>query len=134
MSGWLDLTQLGLAPNQKHQAFLGAPKIVHCGLRTITRCLVDAYVPVLVTRSERQIMGVSCTCCNIQLRLYVERLTSIKRTLYRSCAQNLPKIGQLYLARRSPLSNRLLEQLTMRSKFAFGLSSHSLFGRGIGPL
>jgi len=31
MSGWLDLTQLGLAPNQKHQAFLGAPKIVQCG-------------------------------------------------------------------------------------------------------
>jgi hypothetical protein len=31
MSGWFDLTQLGLAPNQKHQAFLGAPKIVHCG-------------------------------------------------------------------------------------------------------
>ena len=31
MSGWLDLSQLGLAPNQKHQAFLGAPKIVHCG-------------------------------------------------------------------------------------------------------
>jgi hypothetical protein len=31
MSGWLDLTQLGLAPNQKHQALLGAPKIVHCG-------------------------------------------------------------------------------------------------------
>ena len=31
MSGWLDLTQLGLAPNQKHQAFLGAPKIVHRG-------------------------------------------------------------------------------------------------------
>jgi hypothetical protein len=22
---------LGLAPNQKHQAFLGAPKVVHCG-------------------------------------------------------------------------------------------------------
>jgi hypothetical protein len=32
MSGWLDLTQLGLAPNQKHQALLGAPKTVHCGL------------------------------------------------------------------------------------------------------
>ena len=32
MSGCLDLAQLGLAPNQKHQAFLGAPKIVHCGL------------------------------------------------------------------------------------------------------
>jgi hypothetical protein len=31
MSGWLDLAQLGLAPNQKHQALLGAPKIVHCG-------------------------------------------------------------------------------------------------------
>ena len=31
MSGWLDLTQLGLAPNQKHQALLGAPKIVQCG-------------------------------------------------------------------------------------------------------
>jgi len=31
MSGWLDLTQLELAPNQKHQALLGAPKIVHCG-------------------------------------------------------------------------------------------------------
>jgi hypothetical protein len=31
MSGWLDLTQLGLAPNQKHQALLGAPKIIHCG-------------------------------------------------------------------------------------------------------
>ena len=31
MSGLLDLTQLGLAPNQKHQALLGAPKIVHCG-------------------------------------------------------------------------------------------------------
>ena len=31
MSGWLDLAQLGLAPNQKHQAFLGAPKFVHCG-------------------------------------------------------------------------------------------------------
>lgn len=31
MSGWLDLTQLGLAPNQKHQALLGAPKIGHCG-------------------------------------------------------------------------------------------------------
>ncbi len=30
MSGWLNLTQLGLAPNQKHQAFLGAPKIVQC--------------------------------------------------------------------------------------------------------
>jgi hypothetical protein len=29
MSGWLDLAQLGLAPNQKHQALLGAPKIVH---------------------------------------------------------------------------------------------------------
>jgi hypothetical protein len=28
MSGWLDLSQLGLAPNQKHQALLGAPKIV----------------------------------------------------------------------------------------------------------
>jgi len=33
MSGWLDLTQSGLAPNQKHQALLGAPKIVHCGER-----------------------------------------------------------------------------------------------------
>jgi hypothetical protein len=32
MSGWLDLNQLGLSPNQKHQALLGAPKIVHCGL------------------------------------------------------------------------------------------------------
>jgi hypothetical protein len=31
MSGWLDLTQLGLSPNQKHQALLGAPKIVQCG-------------------------------------------------------------------------------------------------------
>ena len=31
MSGWLGLTQLGLSPNQKHQALLGAPKIVHCG-------------------------------------------------------------------------------------------------------
>jgi hypothetical protein len=31
MSGWLDLSQLGLAPNQKHQALLGAPKIVQCG-------------------------------------------------------------------------------------------------------
>src|SRR6185437_4661903 len=31
MIGWLDLTQLGLAPDQKHQAFLGAPKIVYCG-------------------------------------------------------------------------------------------------------
>jgi hypothetical protein len=30
MSGWLNLTQLGPAPNQKHQALLGAPKIVHC--------------------------------------------------------------------------------------------------------
>ena len=26
MSGWLDLTQLGLSPNQKHQALLVAPK------------------------------------------------------------------------------------------------------------
>jgi hypothetical protein len=33
MSGWLDLLNWGLAPNQKHQAFLGAPKIVHCGER-----------------------------------------------------------------------------------------------------
>ena len=32
MSDWLDLAQLGLSPNQKHQALLGAPKIVHCGL------------------------------------------------------------------------------------------------------
>jgi hypothetical protein len=31
MSGWLDLTLLGLAPNQKHQALLGAPMIVQCG-------------------------------------------------------------------------------------------------------
>jgi hypothetical protein len=31
MSGWLDLIQSGLAPNQKHQALFGAPKIVHCG-------------------------------------------------------------------------------------------------------
>jgi len=31
MSGWLDLAQSGLAPNQKHQALLDAPKIVHCG-------------------------------------------------------------------------------------------------------
>ena len=30
-SGWIDLAQLGLAPNQKYQALLGAPKIVHCG-------------------------------------------------------------------------------------------------------
>src|SRR6185369_11249027 len=30
MSGWLDLAQLGLAPNQKHQAFLGAPTLVQC--------------------------------------------------------------------------------------------------------
>jgi hypothetical protein len=37
MSGWLDLTQLGLAPNQKHQALLGAPKIVHCGEPRILR-------------------------------------------------------------------------------------------------
>ncbi len=27
MSGWFGLTQSGLAPNLKHQAFLGAPKI-----------------------------------------------------------------------------------------------------------
>jgi hypothetical protein len=33
MSGWLDLAQLGLAPSQKHQALLGAPKIVQCGER-----------------------------------------------------------------------------------------------------
>ena len=31
MSGWLDLAQSGLAPDQKHQALLGAPKIVQCG-------------------------------------------------------------------------------------------------------
>ena len=31
MSGWLDLTQLGLAPNQKHQALLGAPKMSTVG-------------------------------------------------------------------------------------------------------
>src|SRR6185503_5961874 len=41
MSAWLDLTQLGLAPNQKHQAFLGAPKVVHCG---DTRCTRRALV------------------------------------------------------------------------------------------
>jgi hypothetical protein len=35
MSGWLDLAQLGLAPSQKHQALLGAPKIVQCGERFI---------------------------------------------------------------------------------------------------
>src|SRR5215216_5253358 len=37
MSGWLVLTQLGLAPNQKHQALLGAPKIVHCGERYLKK-------------------------------------------------------------------------------------------------
>jgi hypothetical protein len=42
MSGWLDLTQSGLAPNQKHQAFLGAPKIVHCGL---PQDLLEAPMP-----------------------------------------------------------------------------------------
>jgi hypothetical protein len=31
MSGWLHLAQLGLARNLKHQALLGAPKIVHGG-------------------------------------------------------------------------------------------------------
>ena len=48
---WLvDLNQLGLAPNQKHQAFLGAPKIVHCGekiersaLITGSDCLDSAF-------------------------------------------------------------------------------------------
>ena len=42
MSGWLELTQLGLAPNQKHQAFLGAPKIVHCGLSPLHVALLGA--------------------------------------------------------------------------------------------
>jgi hypothetical protein len=37
MSGWLDLNQLGLSPNQKHQALLGAPKIVHCGEQDTTK-------------------------------------------------------------------------------------------------
>ena len=43
MSGWLDLTQSGLAPNQKHQALLGAPKIVHCGEpKTLTKTKSEA--------------------------------------------------------------------------------------------
>ena len=31
MSGWLDLTQLGLAPNQKHQAFLAHRRLSTVG-------------------------------------------------------------------------------------------------------
>src|ERR1041384_4806541 len=31
MSGWLDLTQLGLAPNQKHQAFLAHRRLSSVG-------------------------------------------------------------------------------------------------------
>jgi hypothetical protein len=57
MSGWLDLTQLGLAPNQKHQALLGAPKIVHCGLSRSHAALIGAYVPMLATRSEWADLG-----------------------------------------------------------------------------
>src|SRR5215213_3528768 len=52
MSGWLDLAQLGLAPNQKHQALLGAPKSVHCGLPQDS---FEARVPLVPNYCAREI-------------------------------------------------------------------------------
>ena len=54
MSGWLDLAQLGLAPNQKHQALLGAPKIVQCGEKieeeAIRKGGLKFYDPFIIER------------------------------------------------------------------------------------
>jgi len=51
MSGWLDLTPLGLAPNQKHQALLGAPKFVHGGEALAEKKLAEKNKESLVSKN-----------------------------------------------------------------------------------
>jgi len=57
MSGWLDLTQLGLAPDQKHQAFLAHRRLSTVGLPRLHAALVGAYLPKLAIWRDWQILG-----------------------------------------------------------------------------
>jgi hypothetical protein len=50
MCGWLGLSQLGLAPNQKHQALLGAPKIVHCGEQIPSKVVGSQFSQLLTIK------------------------------------------------------------------------------------
>jgi hypothetical protein len=79
MSGWLDLSQLGLAPNQKHQALLGAPKIVHCGehgMTKVVRTTLTAFslaILSVVTLCDERLLTVLVDQC-YQLRIVHENV------------------------------------------------------------
>ena len=108
MSGWLDLTPLGLAPNQKHQALLGAPKIVHCGLTQDSIEAVCHCVPNYCARKFWKKLSISV----VGLKRKLRRLSSVGslRDLMQGLNGGMAEKNRTSLVTTEILRNKTLER------------------------